>query len=86
MGYLQTLEAAKECIGECPRLRSGLTSVETLESIEESHAARLAGAHDQYRALSCKTRTLLRIDKERYVRGLAEDVECHLNAKQWWEM
>ena len=24
--------------------------------------------------------TLLRRDKERYVRGLAEDVECHLNA------
>ena len=26
------------------------------------------------------TRTLLRGDKKRYVKGLAEDVECHLNA------
>ena len=75
----ETLEAASECNGERPRSRSGFTSVETLESIEESRAARLAGDHDQYRALSCRTRTLLRRDKERYVRGLAQDVECHLN-------
>ena len=27
-----------------------------------------------------RTRTLLKINKERYVRSLAEDVECHLNA------
>ena len=76
----ETLEAAKECIGKHPRSRSGLASVETLESIEVSRAARLAGNHDQYRTLSRKTRILLRRDKERYVRGLAEDVECHLNA------
>ena len=36
--------------------------------------------HDQYRALSRWTRILLKRDKERYVKGLAEDVECHLNA------
>ena len=65
---------------ERPRSRSGFTSVETLESIEERRAARLARNHDQYRALSRRTRTLLERDKERYVRGLAEDVECHLNA------
>ena len=75
-----TLEAASECIGERPRPRSGFTWVETLESIEESRTARLAGDHDQYRALSGRTRTLLRRDKERYVRVLTEDVECHLNA------
>ena len=63
-----------------PKVRSGFTSVEMLESIEESRAARLAGDHDQYRALSRRTRTLMRRDKERYVRGLNEDVECHLNA------
>ncbi|KAG0710931.1 39S ribosomal protein L41, mitochondrial [Chionoecetes opilio] len=34
----------------------------------------------QHRALSRRTRTLLRRDKERYVRSLAEDVEGHLNA------
>ena len=71
---------AKECIGERPRSRSGFTSVETLECNEESRAARLAGDHDQYRALSRRTRTLLRRDKESYVRSLAEDVECHLKA------
>ena len=62
------------------RPTSKTSLVETLESIEESRTARLAGNHDQYRALSCRTRTLLRREKERYVRGLAKDVECHLNA------
>ena len=56
----ETLEATKECIEERPRSRSGFTSVETLESIEERRAARLAGDQDQYRALSRRTRTLLR--------------------------
>ena len=44
----ETLEAAKECIGERPMSPSGFTSVETLESIEKSRAARLVGDHDQY--------------------------------------
>ena len=76
----ETLEAAKGCIGERPRSRGGFASRETLDSIEESRAARLAGNRDQYRTLSRRTRAFLRRDKERYVRGLAEDVECHLNA------
>ena len=54
--------------------------MDTLESIEESRVARLARNHDQYRALSRRTRILLGKDKERFVRGLTEDVECHLNA------
>ena len=33
---------------------------------------------DQYRVLSHRTRALMRRDKERYVRGLSEDVKCHL--------
>ncbi|KAG0724748.1 LINE-1 retrotransposable element ORF2 protein [Chionoecetes opilio] len=76
----ETLQAAKECIGERPRSRRGFVSTETLEKIEESRAARLAGNQDQHRALSRRTRTLLGKDKERYVRSLAEDVEGHLNA------
>ncbi|KAG0729261.1 Retrovirus-related Pol polyprotein from type-2 retrotransposable element R2DM [Chionoecetes opilio] len=76
----ETLQAAKECIGERPRSRRGFVSTETLEKIEESCAARLAGNQDQHRALSRRTRTLLGRDKERYVRSLAEDVEGHLNA------
>ena len=52
-----------------------------MDSIEKkSHAVRLAGSRDQYRALSRTTRTLLRSDKERYVRNLADVVESHLNA------
>ncbi|KAG0721870.1 Ankyrin repeat and SOCS box protein 3 [Chionoecetes opilio] len=76
----ETLQAAKECIGERPRSRRGFVSTETLEKIEESRTARLAGNRDQHRALSRRTRTLLGRDKERYVRSLAEDVEGHLNA------
>ncbi|MEL6802745.1 MAG: reverse transcriptase domain-containing protein, partial [Bacteroidota bacterium] len=76
----ETLEAAKECIGERPRSRGGFVSEEALANIEESRAARLTGSRDQYRALSRRTRALLRRDKERYVRSLAEDVESHLNA------
>ncbi|KAG0728634.1 Protein LIAT1 [Chionoecetes opilio] len=76
----ETLQAAKECIGERPRSRRGFVSTETLEKIEESRAAGLAGNRDQHRALSRQTRTLLGRDKERYVGSLAEDVEGHLNA------
>ena len=56
--------------------------METLGSIEKSHTDKLAGNQDQYRALSHRTRTLLRRDKERYVRSLTEDVEGHLNANE----
>ena len=48
----ETFEAASEWIGERPRSRSGFTSIETLESIEESRAARLAGDHDQYSSVT----------------------------------
>ena len=56
--------------------------METLDSIEKSCAARLAGSRDQYslyKVLSRRSRTLLRRDTERYVRSLAEDVESHSN-------
>ncbi|KAG0721718.1 Chitooligosaccharidolytic beta-N-acetylglucosaminidase [Chionoecetes opilio] len=76
----ETLQAAKECIGERPRSRRGFVPTQTLEKIEESRAARLTGSQDQHRALSRRTRTLLWRDKERYVSSLAENVEGHLNA------
>ena len=76
----ETLEAAKECIGECPRSWSGFTSVETLNRIEEIRIARLAVDHDQYRALSRRTRIFLRRNNDRYLSDVAEDIECHLNA------
>ena len=40
------------CVRESLRLCSGFVSVETLESIEESRADRLAVNRDQFRALS----------------------------------
>ena len=75
----ETLEAGKECIGERPRSRSGFDSVETLDSIEKNRAAILARNRDHYSVLLYRTRSLLRRGKERYVKGLVEDVGCHLN-------
>lgn len=54
--------------------RSGGSSRKTLENIEESRAARLVGDSERYRNLSRRTRIPLRRDKERYVRGLDEEV------------
>ena len=75
-----SLGAAQKCIREHQRSRSGFALSETLESIEESRAARHDGNRDHYRSLSRRTRILLKRDKERYVSGLVEDVICHLNA------
>ncbi len=68
---LETLKATEECVGELPRFRSGVASEETLRTIEEIRAARLAGNLGQYRTLSRRTRALLRRYKERYARALA---------------
>ena len=48
-----------------PRSRAGFAPAETLDSIEKSRTARLAGSLDQYRVLSRRTRTFLRRDQER---------------------
>ena len=74
------LEAAHESIGVRPRSRGGFLSEGTLDNIEKSRNARLAGNQEEYRTLSRRSRTLVRRDKERYVRSLAEDVESHFNA------
>ena len=76
----ETLEAARGCDGGRPRSRGVFASAETLDSIEQTRAIGLAGNRDQYRALPRRTRTLLKRDKERYVRILAENIEGHLNA------
>lgn len=52
---------------------------ETLASNTENRSVRLTGSRDQYRTLSCTTKALLRKDNERYVKGLAEDIESHLH-------
>ena len=63
---LDTLEDPMELWDTFKRetLEAGFASAETLDSIEKSRAARLAGSRDQYRVLSRKARTLLRKDKE----------------------
>ena len=76
----ETLSAAGECLGARPRSRRGFISGETLDKIEESRAARLAGDLEQHRNLTRSTRASLRRDKERYVRGIAEEVEGHFRA------
>ncbi len=45
--------------------------------MEESRAARLAGDLDRHRNLTRSARASLKTDKERYVRGIAEEVESH---------
>ena len=67
----ETLEAAKECDRERQRSRRAFVLVEMLDSTEESCVARVTGNRNQYRALSRKTRALLRRNKKRYLRGLA---------------
>ena len=71
----EILSAAGECIGVKPRSRRGFLSEETLNTIEESRAARLDGNLDRHRVLSRRARTALRRDKEGYVREIAEEVE-----------
>ena len=61
---------------ETRRSRSVFTSVETLDSIGESYAAKLAENRDQYRALTRRTRTLPRKEKEKYFRAATDDIEC----------
>lgn len=75
----ETLQAAKECIGEHLRSRSGFALVETLGNIEWHYAASLQGTRTHtghcHVGLELSSR-----DKERYVSDLAEEVKCHLNA------
>ena len=76
----ETLAAAEDCLGARPRSRRGFVTRETLDLIEESRTARLAGNRRQHRNLTRSTRASLRRDKERYVRDIAEQVEGHFSA------
>lgn len=58
-------------------LLSTLESTDSWKNIEESHAAKLA--KNSVMQDSHKTRTILKRDKERYVRGLTNDVKGCLN-------
>ena len=73
----ETLSAAGDCLGSRPRRRRWGISEETLNTVELSRAARLDGDHVLHRQLSRSARASLRKDKERYVRGIAEELEGH---------
>ena len=74
----ETLSAAEQCIGARLGVRGAFVLQETLDLVEESRAARLAGDRGQHRTLSRRARASLRRDKERYVRGIVEEVEGNL--------
>ena len=76
----ETLEGAQECIGECQRSWSSFTSVETLDSIEESCAARFAWTVTST-GLCCIGLELSWGETRRDMSGvLFKDDKCHLNA------
>ena len=76
----EALSAAHECIGVKPRSRRGFLSEETLGLVEESRAARMGRNRGLHRVLSRRTKASLRMDKERYVSAIAEEVEECFNA------
>lgn len=49
----------------------------------DNRAARLGGNSEGYKIMSRMIKTLLRRDKESYVRGLADDVEGCLKANDY---
>ncbi|XP_037781108.1 uncharacterized protein LOC119577605 [Penaeus monodon] len=69
----ETLSAAEECLGVRLRRRRHVVLDETLNTIEMSRAARLDGDHVLHRELSCSVRASLRMDQERYIRGIVEE-------------
>ena len=60
--------------------RIRILSQGTLDTIDQSHRARLSGKVDLFRELRCKTLPALRVDKEAFVRGICEGVEHHLSS------
>ena len=50
----------------------------TLDTIDQSHTARLNGKAELFRELRHKTTRALGVDKEAYVRGIYEELEHHL--------
>ena len=71
---VRLLSITRNVLGDRPRSRALSASVEALDSIEDSSAARHAGNRDQYKVMLRRPRALLRRDKVRYVMDLAENV------------
>ena len=71
-------DVASGCLGTHQRVKKNFVSQGTLDTIDQSHRARLSGRAELFRELSRKTVCALRVDKEAYVRGIFEGVEHHL--------
>ena len=72
------LNVASECLGTHRRARKNFVSQRTLDTIDQSHRARLNGRAELFRGLRRKTVLALRVDKEAYVRAICEGEEHHL--------
>ena len=72
------LDVASGCLGTHWRVKKNFVSQGTLDTIDQSHRARLNGGAELFRELRRKSVRALRVDKEAYVRGICEGVEHHL--------
>ena len=72
------LDVAGGCLGTHHRAMKNFVSQGTLDTIDQSHRARLNGRAELFRELRRKTVRALMVDKEAYVRGICEEVEHHL--------
>ena len=72
------LDVAGGRLGTHRREKKNFVSQGTLDSIDQSHRARLNGRAELFSELKRKIVHVLRVDKEAYVRGTCEGVEHHL--------
>ena len=72
------LDVAVRCLGTDQRAKMNFVPQGTLDTINQSHRARLNGKAEVFRELRHKTTRALRVDKEAYVRGIYEEFEHHL--------
>ena len=76
LSRLTILEVAGGCLGTHLRAKKNFVSQGTLDTIDQSRRARLNGRAELFRELRRKTVRVLRVDKEAYVRGICEGVDC----------
>ena len=72
LSRLTILEVAGGCLGTHLRAKKNFVSQGTLDTIDQSHRAKLRGRAELFRELRLKTVLALREDKEAYVRGICE--------------
>ena len=73
-----SLGVASGCLGTHHQARKKFFSQGILDTIDQSHRARLNGRAELFRELRRKTGHALRVKKEAYVLGIWEGVEHHL--------